>query len=234
MPSCLPVLAKKAERGCASCLSGQCHLALLSFASTAGAGTRGTNRGCATVFKAPPPLRFPHHTAVTPLSHQHAHSISLMVLPSLCIHSPLLPRQKHTHTHTLTTHHHRELVPTSDMSLPVSTMTVLWSSLDEWRAADAPGSKGRVDVPSPAAALDALFVFALAWGLGASLDTAGRVEFSSFLHKLLVQGVDASAERTDVDLGPGMVIAYPAAPIALLPPEVGAVACGGGCACMAG
>jgi len=49
-------------------------------------------------------------------------------------------------------------------SLPVSLMNLLWSLLDEWRAADANKSYLKLDKPS--ACLDALFLFSLVWSIG--------------------------------------------------------------------
>jgi hypothetical protein len=43
----------------------------------------------------------------------------------------------------------RELVATADATLVVSLMSLLHSSLDEWRAADAEGAKGQVGAVIP-------------------------------------------------------------------------------------
>lgn len=54
--------------------------------------------------------------------------------------------------------------------------------------------------------LQALFSFSLVWSLGATTDTNGRAKFNKFLHKLLLNSVELQAERTDFDLGPGIII----------------------------
>jgi hypothetical protein len=41
----------------------------------------------------------------------------------------------------------------------------------------------QVELPDPASALEALFVFALTWSFGGSLDAASRTEFSGFVAK---------------------------------------------------
>lgn len=102
----------------------------------------------------------------------------------------------------------RELVPTTDIGLAVSLMNLLWSQLDAWWSADTFSSL-HVELANPAACLDGLFVFSLVWSLGATCDRASVAAFGAFLRSLLTGSVTAGAERRDVDLGPGLVIAYP-------------------------
>ncbi|KAL6759980.1 dynein heavy chain 6 [Haematococcus lacustris] len=95
----------------------------------------------------------------------------------------------------------REVVPTSDISLPVSLMHMLDSLMDEFREPKlslAPKEVVKV--------LESCFVFSLIWSIGASIDNDGRRLFNDFLRKLLDGEVDKSPERTDFDLGPGVPI----------------------------
>ncbi len=104
-------------------------------------------------------------------------------------------------------------MPTLDISLPVSLMNILEALLQQ--LAPAAGA------PAPAAPtselLQGLFTFALVWSIGGTTDSAGRSAFDAFLRKLLAHQVQEIADRTDFDLGPGLVINYtsglqPAAP----------------------
>lgn len=67
----------------------------------------------------------------------------------------------------------------------------------------------QVKLGDPDSCLDSLFVFSLVWSIGASCDRASAVKFDSFLRQLLAGTVQATADRTDVDLGPGLAITYP-------------------------
>ncbi len=111
-------------------------------------------------------------------------------------------------------------MPTSDINLPVSLMSILWSQLDEWRTADT--AKAPVALPNPTACLQGLFVFALVWSLGGSLERSGRDKFSAFLRDLLARKVQGGPERSDYDLGPGLVVKHPEQGLAVEVPEVGA------------
>ena len=68
--------------------------------------------------------------------------------------------------------------------------------------------------------VEGLFVLALVWSLGATCEAPGRGRMATFLHALLLHNVDPRPERGDFDLGPGMAITYPAAPLQILLPEV--------------
>lgn len=69
--------------------------------------------------------------------------------------------------------------------------------------------------------LDALFLFSLVWSIGATCDSPSANKFEAFLRQLLARKVDAGAERTDFDLGPGLVINYPERLLGTQVPEVG-------------
>lgn len=84
----------------------------------------------------------------------------------------------------------KEIVPTSDIALPVSLMHTLWSLMDEFR--EAKMTIPPKDVPK---VLDSCFVFALIWSLGASTDNDGRARFNDFLRKLLDGAVERKADR---------------------------------------
>jgi dynein heavy chain len=76
----------------------------------------------------------------------------------------------------------RELVPTLDISLPVSLMSILEALLAQLAAVTPP------QPPTPEL-LQGLFTFALVWSIGGSTDSAGRAAFDGFLRKLLAQQV---------------------------------------------
>lgn len=67
---------------------------------------------------------------------------------------------------------------------------------------------------------DGLFLFSLIWSVGATCDRPSAAKFDGFLRQLLTGKVTAAAERTDFDLGPGLVINYPERLLATQPPEV--------------
>ena len=128
---------------------------------------------------------------------------------------------------------HRELVPTLDISLPVSLMSILEALMSQLPA--AAGQQPPAQPPSPEL-LHGLFAFALVWSIGGTTDSAGRSAFDGFLRKLLARQVEAAAERSDYDLGPGLAISYPAEGLELrAPPQVSCwrASCAGGvcCAC---
>ncbi|MEW5317509.1 MAG: hypothetical protein WDW38_008798 [Sanguina aurantia] len=112
----------------------------------------------------------------------------------------------------------RELVPTSDIALPVSLMSTLHALMDEMR--DGNSEMAVKDYPK---ILECLFVFSLVWSLGASTEGEGRAKFSTFLRKLLEQQVDRKIDRTDFDLGPGLEILDPGFKLSLNIPKEGSV-----------
>lgn len=67
----------------------------------------------------------------------------------------------------------------------------------------------QVKLDEPNSCLDSLFVFSLVWSVGASCDRPSAIKFDSFLRQLLAGQVQAAANRSDVDLGPGLSIKYP-------------------------
>jgi dynein heavy chain len=83
----------------------------------------------------------------------------------------------------------------------------------------------QVKLDNPSECLDSLFVFSLVWSLGASCDRPSAAKFDAFLRQMLVGKVQAAADRTDVDLGPGLAIKYPEHLYAVALPEV-RVLCG--------
>jgi hypothetical protein len=83
----------------------------------------------------------------------------------------------------------RELVPTLDISLPVSLMSILEALLARLEPAAPPQ-------PPSTELLQGLFTFSLVWSIGGSTDSAGRAAFDGFLRKLLAQQVGAC--RADV------------------------------------
>ncbi|KAF6265404.1 dynein heavy chain 6 [Scenedesmus sp. NREL 46B-D3] len=117
--------------------------------------------------------------------------------------------------------HCKELLPTADINLPVSLMNLLWSQLDEWRAADK--NKTTVKLDNTSTCLDALFLFSLIWSIGATCDRASTAKFSTLLRQLLAGKVTAAAERSDFDLGPGLAISYPEQLLSTQLPEEGTV-----------
>ena len=100
----------------------------------------------------------------------------------------------------------KEIVPTADINLPQSLMNMMWSYFDEFHAESCKVKKADIDTW-----LYCIFAFSAVWSLGGSIDADGRDNFSAFFVKLLAQQVDASAERKDFDLGPGLEIKYPEA-----------------------
>lgn len=61
----------------------------------------------------------------------------------------------------------------------------------------------------PLKLLEGFFIFSLIWSIGATTETAGRTAFNLFLRKLLKKSVEESPDRTEFDLGPGVVISPP-------------------------
>ena len=101
----------------------------------------------------------------------------------------------------------RELVPTSDISLPSSLMGLMACLLAELR-----DPKSAASAWAPKEVLRQLhgsFLFSLVWSVGATTEAEGRAKFSAFLRKLLDGAVDRKMERTDFDLGPGLEISDP-------------------------
>lgn len=98
-------------------------------------------------------------------------------------------------------------MPTSDINLPVSLMNILWSLMDEVRAAAADSTP--LPFANSKAVLECLFIFSLIWSVGATTDNNGRAKFSAFLRPLVAQQVDRSVDRSDFDLGPGLQILDP-------------------------
>jgi hypothetical protein len=60
----------------------------------------------------------------------------------------------------------------------------------------------------------------LIWSIGATCDRPSSVKFNAFLRQLVAGKVTAAAERSDFDLGPGLVINYPEQLLSTQLPEV--------------
>ncbi len=95
-------------------------------------------------------------------------------------------------------------MPTLDISLPVSLMNILEALLQQL----APAAGAAAPAAPTTELIQGLFTFALVWSIGGTTDSAGRSAFDGFLRKLLAHEVQDGAERSDFDLGPGMIIQY--------------------------
>ena len=79
----------------------------------------------------------------------------------------------------------RSPVPTTDIMLAVAVMRLIFSHLDIWHdppegaPPTAPDPKKGIEI------LQGLFLFAMIWGVGASVDGAGREKFDVFFKQLL-------------------------------------------------
>lgn len=190
--ACRPACPCSSGPACRSCWSGRWTRALRLCASTAG--------GSAWMLCACPCM-----LAVLAVQQR---TLRCVLLHKIRAHAPARLRAATC----------RELVATADTALAVSVMQLLWSLLDEWRAADAAKAPVALDVPD--AALDGAFVFALAWAVGGACDRPSAGRFEAFLRNLLTGRVEAGADRADVDLGPGLAICYPAQLLSNALPEV--------------
>eukprot|EP00798_Chlamydomonas_sp_ICE-L_P008519 gene8518-4817_t len=115
----------------------------------------------------------------------------------------------------------RELVPTSDIALPVSLMNIMDSLMDELRPLE--GKPLQLPAKDIVKFIDSVFVFALIWSIGGTTESDGRAKFSDFLRKLLNNEVDRKMDRTDFDLGPGLEITDPGFKLALPFPKEGTI-----------
>ncbi|KAL2653371.1 hypothetical protein R1flu_021499 [Riccia fluitans] len=111
----------------------------------------------------------------------------------------------------------KEPVPTSPINLAKSFMNLYESFLDEFktpvvkekRGSQAPAAIEYEGLPCPKGEdavlwLQGLFVMAVIWSIGATVDGEGRAKFSSFLHKLLAKEDDLGME-----LSAGMKVLKP-------------------------
>ncbi|KAL3685151.1 hypothetical protein R1sor_003173 [Riccia sorocarpa] len=111
----------------------------------------------------------------------------------------------------------KEPVPTSSINLAKSFMNLFESLLDEFktpvvkekRGSQAPAAIEYEGLPCPKGEdavlwLQGLFVMAVIWSIGATVDAEGRAKFNSFLHKLLAKEDDLGLE-----LSPGMKVVKP-------------------------
>ena len=101
-----------------------------------------------------------------------------------------------------------ELVPTSDINLPVALMNIFESMIDEFHVTDEEGEFAMSD-KDQRVFVDSTFAFSVVWSIGGTTDSAGRKKFDDFFRKLVDKRVDEKSERTDYDLGPGISITYP-------------------------
>ena len=106
----------------------------------------------------------------------------------------------------------KELVGTADMNLVQSVMNLISCFLSQIELQNK-------DVEIGVEILEGVFMFALTWGVGGSIDGHGRTKFDNFLRKLLAKAVDTSSERKDFDLGAGLEIKYPEFDLKTLFPE---------------
>ena len=101
----------------------------------------------------------------------------------------------------------KELVPTSDINLPVALMNIFESMIDEFRVGQE--EEFAMSDKDQRVFVDCSFAFATVWSIGGTTDSAGRKKFDDFFRKLVDKRVDEKPERVDYDLGPGVAIAYP-------------------------
>ena len=101
----------------------------------------------------------------------------------------------------------KELVPTSDVNLPVSLMNIFESMIDEFRVSEE--EEFVMSDKDQRVFVDSAFAFAVVWSIGGTTDGPGRKKFDDFFRKLVDKRVDEKPERSDYDLGPGVAIAYP-------------------------
>ena len=105
----------------------------------------------------------------------------------------------------------KELIPTSDINLPVALMNIFDSMIDEFRVELADGEDfDEIMAPKDQKIfVDCVFLFSVVWSIGGTTENEGREKFDFFLRKLVDGKVDPSPERTDFDLGPGLEIVPP-------------------------
>ena len=105
----------------------------------------------------------------------------------------------------------KELIPTSDINLPVALMNIFDSMIDEFRVELADGEDfDEIMTPKDQKIfVDCVFLFSVVWSIGGTTENEGREKFDFFLRKLVDGKVDPSPERTDFDLGPGLEIVPP-------------------------
>ena len=101
----------------------------------------------------------------------------------------------------------KELVPTSDINLPVALMNIFESMIDEFRVGE--DEAFAMSDKDQRVFVDCSFAFAVVWSIGGTTDGPGRKKFDDFFRKLVDKRVDEKPERADYDLGPGLAIAYP-------------------------
>jgi dynein heavy chain len=78
----------------------------------------------------------------------------------------------------------RSPVPTQDINMAQGLMRLLDAHLGPWRAAEADPTRP-VDPNTSADLLICQFLFAIVWGVGATVDTESRTRFDAFLRTLL-------------------------------------------------
>ena len=83
----------------------------------------------------------------------------------------------------------RSPVPTTDIMLAVAVMRLIKSHLDIWNdppegmPQTAPDPKKGIEI------LQGLFLFAMVWGVGATVDESGREKFDAFFKQLMAKQV---------------------------------------------
>jgi len=95
----------------------------------------------------------------------------------------------------------KELVPTSDINLPVALMNIFESMIDEFRVGE--DEAFAMSDKDQRVFVDCSFAFAVVWSIGGTTDGPGRKKFDDFFRKLVDKRVDEKPERADYDLGPG-------------------------------